>query len=168
PQKPQKKLDPTQEAAQKEKKIRKIRREIKRLMKLSSKRVPVEEIDADYKLYLTKDQRQRKNIEMHECLSKQALDQWSRKISLLKRHEYLLLKNAQHHQNKALNHMKKHYPELYKQAVSIDQIKDKIFPIQLVGDPETPPIENYAPPDGDYKDVTKCFVDIGAEPEPIS
>ncbi|KAG8170510.1 hypothetical protein JTE90_008218, partial [Oedothorax gibbosus] len=60
-------------------------------------------------------------------------------------------------QENALDALQETSPELYEEALACDPY---LIPLKLRGPVETPPIENYNYPDGDYIDVTKVYQPI--------
>lgn len=55
-------------------------------------------------------------------------------------------------QQRALNELREVSEDLYQAAIKVDE---SILPYQLTGPVETPPIENYQSPDGEYIDISK-------------
>ncbi|KFM77867.1 39S ribosomal protein L40, mitochondrial, partial [Stegodyphus mimosarum] len=60
-------------------------------------------------------------------------------------------------QERALDALKEASPELYEQAVQPDPM---LIPFTMMGPVETPPIEGFDYPDGEYINVTKEYVPI--------
>ena len=61
--------------------------------------------------------------------------------------------------------MKEQYPQLYSNLTKIPDafVNDENFEIRFEGHPEVVLDSDYKPPDGDYEDLTKRYVDSGAE-----
>lgn len=55
-------------------------------------------------------------------------------------------------QQRALNELREVSEDLYQAAIEVDE---SILPYELTGPVETPPIENYQSPDGEYIDISK-------------
>lgn len=64
----------------------------------------------------------------------------------------LVINNLEYSQQQALNELRLVSEELYQAAIEIDE---SFLPYQLTGPVETPPIENYTSPDGEYIDISK-------------
>lgn len=64
-----------------------------------------------------------------------------------------VINNLEYSQQRALNELREISEDLYQAAIEIDE---SLLPYQLLTGPvETPPIENYQSPDGEYIDVSK-------------
>lgn len=63
-----------------------------------------------------------------------------------------VINNLEYSQQQALNELRLVSEELYQAAIEIDE---SLLPYQLTGPVETPPIENYPSPDGEYIDISK-------------
>lgn len=144
-----------------------MRKEIKRLTKLSKKQIPVEEVGGMFDLYLTKESRVRKIEESSDKISKQELAliyrNWESFARRKKSFETKALNMAKKNSLEALSVMKENFNFLYLSAISGHQIRNEIFPMIIEGPPETASIPDYESPDGDYEDKTKVFVESGAE-----
>lgn len=63
-----------------------------------------------------------------------------------------VINNLEFSQQRALNELKEVSEELYQAAIEIDET---LLPYTLKGPVETPPIENYQSPDGEFIDISK-------------
>lgn len=63
-----------------------------------------------------------------------------------------VLSDLEYSQQRALNELREVSESLYQAAIEIDE---SFLPYQLTGPVETPPIENYESPDGEYLDISK-------------
>lgn len=63
-----------------------------------------------------------------------------------------VINDLEYSQQRALNELREVSEELYQAAIGIDE---SLLPYQLTGPVETPPIENYQSPDGEYLDISK-------------
>jgi len=63
-----------------------------------------------------------------------------------------VINDLEYSQQRALNELREISETLYQEAIKIDE---SFLPFQLTGPVETPPIENYESPDGEYTDISK-------------
>lgn len=63
-----------------------------------------------------------------------------------------VINDLEYSQQRALNELRDVSEELYQAAIEIDE---SFLPYQFTGPVETPPIENYQSPDGEYIDISK-------------
>lgn len=63
-----------------------------------------------------------------------------------------VINDLEYSQQRALNELRDVSEKLYQAAIEID---DSFLPFQFTGPVETPPIENYLSPDGEYIDISK-------------
>lgn len=63
-----------------------------------------------------------------------------------------VINDLEYSQQRALNELREVSEDLYQAAIEIDE---SFLPYKLTGPVETPPIENYSSPDGEYIDVSK-------------
>lgn len=63
-----------------------------------------------------------------------------------------VINDLEYSQQQALNELREVSEDLYQAAIEIDE---SLLPYQLTGPVETPPIENYQSPDGEYIDISK-------------
>jgi large subunit ribosomal protein L40 len=68
------------------------------------------------------------------------------------RNEKIFYEKMKNSQQRALDELKIESEELYEAAIKIDR---DLIPYVAQGPTETPPIENYRCPDGDYIDVSR-------------
>jgi len=78
--------------------------------------------------------------------------EWGRYKSEQVAKEVRFFETMKRSQEKALNELRLVSPSLYEAALLIDR---DLIPHTAQGPTETPPIENYRCPDGDYIDVTR-------------
>lgn len=80
----------------------------------------------------------------------------SKTWSLFKHNEHFfnlqVITDLEYSQQRALNELREVSEDLYLAAVDIDE---SFLTYQLTGPVETPPIENYQSPDGEYIDISK-------------
>ncbi|CAH1108669.1 unnamed protein product [Psylliodes chrysocephalus] len=155
PLKKKKKMDPAIIKAREEKKKKKIEKAIRKLEKNARKLKPISECEIPFEILDTLKNRQR-NLPgiSEEILENRALleKKWCR----YKREQHLvdmqMLDRIQFAQQKALDELRKESEQLYQEAIQPDLM---MMPYKIEGPVETPPIENYQSPDGDYNDVSK-------------
>lgn len=63
-----------------------------------------------------------------------------------------VINDLEYSQQRALNELREVSEQLYQEAIKLD---DSFLPYELTGPVETPPIENYESPDGEYNDISK-------------
>lgn len=63
-----------------------------------------------------------------------------------------VINDLEYSQQRALDELREVSEELYQAAI---EINESFLPYQLTGPVETPPIENYESPDGEYLDISK-------------
>jgi len=63
-----------------------------------------------------------------------------------------VISDLEYSQQRALNELREVSEELYQAAIEIDE---SVLPYNFTGPVETPPIENYQSPDGEYIDISK-------------
>ncbi|KAL7070206.1 hypothetical protein ACQ4LE_010197 [Meloidogyne hapla] len=151
-------IDPEIAKIREERKRRKLEKAILKLKQYGKKPKPVEEIGIDIKLINTLDNRRREPDpinEENEMKRIVILKEYARSRVLLANENIRWIKDAMRRQIRALEALKIVSPELYKAAVKSEQCG---LPSIMEGPSLTPPIEGYKSPDGDYKDVTKQWV----------
>ncbi|CAH1284945.1 unnamed protein product [Diabrotica balteata] len=155
PLKKKKRLDPAVVKAREERKKRKLEKQIRRLEKNARKLKPIEECEPPFEVLDTIQSRKRNLAALStEILERRALLQ--KKWCHHKREEHLrdmqMLDRMSYSQQRALDELRKESEELYQEAIQFDF---HLMPFTSQGPVETPPIENYNSPDGDYQDVSK-------------
>lgn len=159
PMRKKKRLDPTILKERAEKKIRRIERDIRKLEKVAKKYKPISELEVPRKLYRDSDFKRSEAVltetEMIERI--QLKHEWA----VYKRKEHVaemnVLQRIVNAQENALDALQEASPELYEEALQADP---SFIPFKMKGPVETPPIENYNYPDGDYIDITKEYQPI--------
>lgn len=63
-----------------------------------------------------------------------------------------VISDLEYSQQRALNELREVSESLYLAAIELDE---SFLPYELTGPVETPPIENYQSPDGEYIDISK-------------
>ncbi|XP_050297064.1 39S ribosomal protein L40, mitochondrial [Anthonomus grandis grandis] len=154
PMKKKKRLDPAVIRAREERKKKKIEKQIRRLEKHARQLKPLSECEVPLVLLDEKLERQRNIVHTPETLEKRALleKKWAnyKRIQLL--NDLQMIDRVQFYQQRALDELKKESEELYQEAIQPDY---HMIPFTTVGPVETPAIEDYDVPDGEYQDVSK-------------
>lgn len=151
-------VDPEIAKIREERKRRKLEKAILKLKQFGKKPKPVEEIGIDIKLINTLDTRRREPDPINEEEEMKRiviLKEYARSRVVLANENVRWIKDATRRQFRALEALKMVSPELYKSAVSNEHCG---LPSIIEGPSLTPPIEGYKSPDGDYKDITKQWV----------
>ncbi|MEN2499797.1 MAG: hypothetical protein MHMPM18_003981 [Marteilia pararefringens] len=162
------KVEISLESAKRDKRLKKVKREIKRLMKLSKKEIPVEEVNASFDLYLNKENLKRndekfKKEPVPKSISKQIMKEWTSIASKKQAFETKALRICREQQEYAIEILKSDYPHWFKHLSNSGPQFEDDFKIKIQGPSEFPPFKNYKIPDGDYFDRTKKFVDTAEE-----
>ncbi|KRT78477.1 hypothetical protein AMK59_8639 [Oryctes borbonicus] len=155
PLKKKKRVDPAVVKAREERRKKKLEKQIRRLEKNARQLKPIEECEVPLVLIEERTERQRQlapvnvdELEMRVLLEK--------KWAVYKREQYLkdikMLDRIVYSQQKALDELRKESDILYKEAIQTDF---HLIPFESTGPVNTPAIENYDIPDGDYQDVSK-------------
>ncbi|XP_022913089.1 large ribosomal subunit protein mL40 [Onthophagus taurus] len=155
PLKKKKRLDPAVIKARDDRKKKRIEKQIRKLEKNARQLKPIEELEIPMVIIDHKKERYRKSPALTaETLEERILleKQWSQ----FKKQEYVkdlkMLDRIAYSQQKALDELRKESEELYQEAIQPDL---QLIPYGFIGPVETPPIEGYNAPDGDYQDVSK-------------
>ncbi|KAH8383154.1 hypothetical protein KR009_007102, partial [Drosophila setifemur] len=150
PLKKKKKLDPQIVKQREDRRKKKIEKQIRRLEKNARQLKPVEELEVPLELIDEKDQRQRKltplgsaELEERDLLKKQ----WAHYKHDERVADFQIIDHLVQAQNKALEELRRESEELYQAAIEIDS---QLLPVAFKGPVATPPIKDYASPDGDY------------------
>lgn len=153
PLKKKKKLDPAIIRAREERRKKKLEKQIRRLEKNARQLKPIVECEVPLTLLDQKLERQRSIVHTPEILEARAI--LEKKWASFKRKQLLedlqAIDRIMFYQQKALDELRKESEELYQEAIQIDF---HMVPFTTVGPVETPPIEGYEVPDGDYQDVS--------------
>ncbi|XP_014293956.1 large ribosomal subunit protein mL40 [Halyomorpha halys] len=155
PLKKKKKIDPMVIKQREERRRRRLEKQIKKLEKNTRQYKPIDECEVPEEL--SNERKLRKRV--LEPLSEETLvervklfKEWARykhrrQLVDLKMFERLLMS-----QQLALDELRNESEELYQAAIQIDQT---LIPFRSRGPVETPPIENFDSPDGEYIDISK-------------
>ncbi|XP_034663586.1 39S ribosomal protein L40, mitochondrial [Drosophila subobscura] len=150
PLKKKKKLDPQVIKQREDRRKKKIEKQIRRLEKNARQLKPVEELEVPLELIDEKDKRQRKlttlgsaEVEERALLKKE----WARYKHDERVADFQIIDRLVQSQNKALEELRRESEDLYQAAIEVDL---QLLPVTLKGPVSTPPIKNYASPDGDY------------------
>ncbi|RZC35266.1 39S ribosomal protein L40, mitochondrial, partial [Asbolus verrucosus] len=148
-------MDPAVIKAREDRKKKKIEKQIRRLEKNARQLKPIEECEVPLGLLDEKKSRIRSLPALStETLENRAL--LEKKWATYKKNQNLadiqMLDRIIFAQQKALDELRKESEELYQEAMQVDC---RLLPYKTEGPLETPPIESYESPDGDYVDVSK-------------
>ncbi|XP_054716582.1 39S ribosomal protein L40, mitochondrial-like [Uloborus diversus] len=159
PLRKKRRIDPAVLRERAEKKIKRIQRDIRRLEKVAKQFKPLAELEPP-KTILRESDRARPPVQLSDAEIQERAEikqQWA----VYKRREHVAELNAIQSlisaQEKAMDALQEASPELYEEALQPDPA---LVPFTLKGPVETPPVENYDYPDGDYFDVTKQYKPI--------
>ncbi|VVD04652.1 unnamed protein product [Leptidea sinapis] len=155
PLKKKKKMDPAILKAREERRRKKLEKQIRRLEKNARQLKPIAELEPPLHLLDEKGRRKRavvvlsaEEIEARALLNKD----WCR----YKRQEYMnniaQIDRIMAAQKRALEKLYEESEDLYYEAIMPDLA---LIPYSIDGTYETPPINNYDSPDGEYIDVSK-------------
>ncbi|KAH8347415.1 hypothetical protein KR059_010538, partial [Drosophila kikkawai] len=150
PLKKKKKLDPQIVKQREDRKKKKIEKQIRRLEKNARQLKPVEELEVPLELIDEKEKRQRKLTPLGSAeLEERALlkKQWAHYKHDERVADFQIVDRLIQAQNKALAELRRESEELYQAAIEVDP---QLLPVAVKGPVATPPIKNYASPDGDY------------------
>ncbi|XP_060536353.1 large ribosomal subunit protein mL40 [Cylas formicarius] len=154
PLKKKKRIDPAILKAREERRKKKLERQIRRLEKNTKQYKPIDECEVPLALLDEKTKRQREITLSPEILDKRVL--LEQKWCSYKREQHLsdlkILDRLLFAQQYALDELRKESETLYQQAIQIDSF---LIPYKSNGPTDTPPIENYDQPDGEYQDISK-------------
>ncbi|XP_044745718.1 39S ribosomal protein L40, mitochondrial [Coccinella septempunctata] len=155
PLKKKKKLDPAVVRAREERKRKKIEKQIRRLEKNARQLKPLEECEIPLNIIDERDIRTRSNPPLpEEELERRALleKSWSKYKQNHHLRDIKMLDRILFSQQKALDELRAESEELYQEAIQTDF---HLIPFKSEGPVQTPPIDNYDVPDGDYLDVSR-------------
>ncbi|KAK5647545.1 hypothetical protein RI129_002437 [Pyrocoelia pectoralis] len=155
PLKKKKRLDPAIVKAREERRKRKLEKQIRRLEKNARQLKPIEECEIPLALLDNRKERERKPVKhSKDVLETRALleKQWSRYKHQQHLADIQLVDRIIYSQQKAIDELRKESEELYLEAVQIDPM---LLPFKIEGPTDTPPIDKYYAPDGEYQDVSK-------------
>ena len=147
-------VNPATTKKQYDRKVRKLEREIRVLENAKPKLKPILELQIPLQVKREIDARIRSDgDEVAQKLLNSYFKVWSIYKSLEGEAELRHIKNCVRAQENALKVLKSDYPELYKEAVQLDQ---NLIPFQVTEvRKETPAVENFSCPDGKQQDITK-------------
>ncbi|XP_017779837.1 PREDICTED: 39S ribosomal protein L40, mitochondrial [Nicrophorus vespilloides] len=155
PLKRKKRIDPSIVKARDDRKKKKIEKQIRKLEKNSRQMKPIDECEAPIHLFDKDPQYVRPAVKLSEEVlegrillekswAKYRRDQHLRDLQMLDRIAF-----SQQH---ALDELRKESEELYQEAIQVDFT---LLPFNAVGPVNTPKIDDYEAPDGDYVDVSR-------------
>ncbi|XP_026823428.1 39S ribosomal protein L40, mitochondrial [Rhopalosiphum maidis] len=155
PLKKKKRLDPQILKAREDRKRKKIEKSIRKLEKVSKTLKPIDEVQLMALLSNELDSRQRPTIVHSNDKLEKRIDA-AKAWSMYKHDEHFfnlqVINDLEYSQQRALNELREVSEDLYLAAVDIDE---SLLTYELTGPVETPPIENYPSPDGEYIDISK-------------
>ncbi|GAB1598966.1 39S ribosomal protein L40, mitochondrial-like [Argonauta hians] len=157
PLKKKKKTDVQVVMAREQRKKKKIEKQIKRLTKHSQKLKPIEEIQMNVQLRKETHLRYRAKpkLPFEESENRTSLKKaWSVYQGEKFHHDLQAIDEAIAAQNEALSELRLESEELYQMAIQIDE---DLLPYTIIGPKRTIPIENFDPPDGEYKDTSRTW-----------
>ncbi|GFW91465.1 39S ribosomal protein L40, mitochondrial [Trichonephila clavipes] len=154
-----KRMDPQVLRERAEKKIRRLQRDIRRLEKVSRQFKPISELDIPRKAVRDSERvRPAPELKIDELKERADL---KRLWAIYKRKQHLEEMSAIQRivaaQERALDALQETSLELYEEAIQPDPT---LIPFKMTGPVQTPPIDNYDYPGGDYIDVTKIYQPI--------
>uniref|UniRef100_A0A914WKF5 Large ribosomal subunit protein mL40 n=1 Tax=Plectus sambesii TaxID=2011161 RepID=A0A914WKF5_9BILA len=152
-----KKLDPALAKMREERKRNKLTKEIRSMQKHSKKPKPLDEMYIDVISSRNLNERSRTIAHLpFEELERRALvhKQYSTDRTRLCARDQQHISSVLRLQTSALAALKGVSEELYQAAIQPDPT---LVPSTYHGPPETPPIDNYESPDGDYVDTTRMW-----------
>lgn len=157
PMKKRKKTDPGLLLAKENKKIKRLEKDMKRIAKFGRKLKPIQEIIGT--VYVRKNAEKFKRV--NEPLSFEEseyrallMKEWHRVKTKQHHRELSILSTAMEAQTNALNSLRQESETLYQQAIQINE-GDVVY--KFNGPVETPPIDDFDSPDGQYNDTTKQY-----------
>lgn len=155
PLKKKKRLDPQILKAREDRKRKKIEKSIRKLEKVSKTLKPIDEVQLMALLSNECGSRQRPVV-VHSSDKLEEKIVATKAWSMYKHNEHFfnlqVINDLEYSQQRALNELREVSEDLYQAAVDIDE---SLLTYQLTGPVETPPIENYQSPDGEYIDISK-------------
>ncbi|XP_042905184.1 large ribosomal subunit protein mL40 isoform X2 [Parasteatoda tepidariorum] len=159
PLRKKKRIDPQVLRERAEKKVKRIQRDIRRLEKVARKFKPISELEIPKKAIRDSERMRPLPVlseeEIHERMELKQL--WA----VYKRKEHVAEMSAIQRiidaQEKALDALQEASPSLYEAAI---QPNPSFIPFKMLGPVETPPINKFDYPDGNYTDITKVYEPI--------
>ncbi|KAF7280956.1 hypothetical protein GWI33_005289 [Rhynchophorus ferrugineus] len=154
PLKKKKRMDPNVIRQREERRKKKLEKQIRRLEKHAKQLKPIGECEVPLTLLDEKLERQRNITLSAEVLEKRVLleKKWANYKRLQLLEDLQMIDRVMYCQQKALDELRNESEELYQEAIQPDF---HLLPYKSVGPVETPRIENYDAPDGEYKDISK-------------
>jgi len=149
-------VDPQTTKKQFERKVRKLEKAIKTLESQDPKLKPILEMQLPPQVKKELDVRKRQETdEMGHKMLKAYLRVWSIYKSLESEKEIKAIQTAASAQEKALDVLKRDYPDLYNAAIQLDP---NLIPYTVNNvKKDTPPADSYTCPDGKEYDTTKAW-----------
>ncbi|KAK9893109.1 hypothetical protein WA026_023829 [Henosepilachna vigintioctopunctata] len=155
PMKKKKRIDPAVVKAREERRKKKLEKQIRRLERNAQQLKPIDECEIPLNITDERDIRKRENVPLPEnVLENRAVLQ--KMWSIYKQDHHLkdikMLDRIMFSQQKALDQLRLESEEFYQEAIQTDF---HLIPFSSQGPVQTPAIDNYEPPDGDYLDISK-------------
>ncbi|GFS37235.1 39S ribosomal protein L40, mitochondrial [Nephila pilipes] len=159
PLRKKKRVDPQLLRERAEKKAKRLQRDIRRLEKVSRQFKPISELDVPRKAM--RDSERMRPLPEHTIAELKERVELRQLWAIYKRKQHLAEMSAMQRivaaQERALDALQETSTELYEEALQPDPT---FLPFKMTGPVETPPIDNYDYPGGDYIDVTKVYQPI--------
>uniref|UniRef100_A0A0K8SNV1 Large ribosomal subunit protein mL40 n=1 Tax=Lygus hesperus TaxID=30085 RepID=A0A0K8SNV1_LYGHE len=155
PLKKKKKLDPQIIKQREERKRKRLEKQIRRLEKNAKQLKPIEECEIPMEILNEKSSRARPSPKLtREELNGRAslIKEWSLYRYRQNLNDAQMIDRIVLSQQWALDQLRAESEELYQAAVTPDE---GLMPFIATGPVETPPIQNYDSPDGEFVDVSK-------------
>ncbi|XP_058796785.1 large ribosomal subunit protein mL40 [Phymastichus coffea] len=157
PLKKKKKLDPALIRAKEERRKRKLEKAIRRLEKHTKQLKPIAELNLTIakKAELEAQRKSVQELTVEEIEERaQKLKEWNKLKNIEHKKLMAYIYEAITKQDEAYDKLRLESEEKYQKAIQIDPT---FLPYSYKGPPETPPVPDYIPPDGDYIDITRKF-----------
>ncbi|XP_074034373.1 mitochondrial ribosomal protein L40 [Leptinotarsa decemlineata] len=155
PLKKKKRLDPAIIRAREERKKKKIEKQIRRLEKHARQLKPIEECEVPLDISENLGKRKRNLPEISEEILEKRVDLLKR-WCMFRQQQHMadvqMLDRLIYSQQRALDELRQESEELYQEAIQFDPF---LMPFKSQGPVESPAIENYDTPDGDYQDISR-------------
>lgn len=155
PLKKKKRIDPMIIKQREERRRKRLEKQIKRLEKNARQYKPIDECEVPEEIINEKKQRMRvlqpfneeTLVERVKLFKQWAVYRHKCQLADLQMCDRMVMA-----QQWALDELKKESEELYQAAIQLDET---LIPFKSKGPVETPPIENYESPDGEYIDISR-------------
>ncbi|XP_055932511.1 39S ribosomal protein L40, mitochondrial-like isoform X2 [Argiope bruennichi] len=159
PLRKKKRIDPQILRERAEKKIRRLQRDIRRLEKVSRQFKPISELEVPRKAIRDNERHRPPAILTEAELKERAELKYLWAVYKRKQHlaEMAAIQRVSAAQERALDALQEVSQQLYEEALQPDPA---LIPFKMTGPVETPPIDDYDYPDGEFIDVTKVYQPI--------